>query len=54
MAQPVAATVIGERFAQQYYTTLHDHPQELYRFYKDESEFCHNADSSVTGQQVIL
>ena len=53
MAAKVTPKAVGEIFARQYYNTLHERPEDLFRFYKEESEFAYNSSESVLGAQVL-
>jgi hypothetical protein len=53
--------LVGKHFIMNYYTILHDEPQSLYKFYKDDSVYSFGTEgeplspeSTVTGQSVRL
>jgi len=47
---------VGKHFIRNYYTVMHDDPQSLFKFYKDDSVYSHGVEMSVektvTGSQV--
>jgi len=53
--------LVGKHFIMNYYTILHDEPQSLYKFYKDDSVYSFGTEgeplspeSTVTGQSVSI
>lgn len=53
--------LVGKHFIMNYYTILHDEPQSLYKFYKDDSVYSFGVEgepltpeSTVIGQAVPL
>jgi hypothetical protein len=48
---------VGKHFIRNYYTVMHDDPQSLFKFYKDDSVYSHGVEMSVektvTGSQNI-
>jgi hypothetical protein len=41
MSKEYTPLVIAKSFTKQYYEIIHKKPQQLYRFYKEESNFFH-------------
>ncbi len=59
--QTPAASVVGKQFIMHYYTVMHDEPENLHKFYKEESVFSSGTESeptppdyTVSGQTVMI
>nr|CCA15341.1 serine/threonine protein kinase putative [Albugo laibachii Nc14] len=56
-AEAVSPTAVGNAFVKQYYHLLSETPEQLHRFYKDISTWCHGNGSqmeqSILGQKAI-
>ena len=48
MSKEYTPLVIAKSFTKQYYEIIHKKPQQLYRFYKDESNFFHGDENQVS------
>lgn len=48
MSKEYTPLVIAKSFTKQYYEIMHKKPQQLYRFYKDESNFFHGDENQVS------
>lgn len=48
MSKEYTPLVIAKSFTKQYYEIIHKKPQQLYRFYKDESNFFHGDENQTT------
>jgi len=48
MSKEYTPLVIAKSFTKQYYEIIHKKPQQLYRFYKDESNFFHGDENEST------
>lgn len=48
MSKEYTPMVVAKSFTKQYYEIIHKKPQQLYRFYKDESNFFHGDESQGT------
>ena len=54
MSKEFTPMVVAKSFTKQYYEILHSKPQQLYRFYKDESNFFHGDENQVSIYIYIL
>jgi RNA recognition motif-containing protein len=48
MSKEYTPLVVARSFTKQYYEILHNKPQQLYRFYKEESNFFHGDENQTT------
>ena len=46
------AAQVASSFVRQYYLTLHDNPNDTWKFYMDDSHLTHGDEESVTGLTV--
>ena len=43
---------VGEMFVMQYYTQMHKDPEQMHKFYKDNSSFIHGGSEMGCGEKV--